>query len=244
MPTGTEKATSLETLKQTLGALLLELPQREIGRQLPTWEELIAIIDWARERNIPTHLDGARLWECKPFYRRSYAEIATLFDTVYVSFYKILGGIAGAILAGPADLIAEARMWQRRHGGNLISLYPYVLAAQKGFNERLGRMETYCAKAKAVAEILSAFPQIEIVPNPPNTHMMQVFLRGDADKLWAAALNIAQETGTWLVSWLTPAAIPAYQKTEVAVGDATLDLSDEEIVKLFQELFERAEMEK
>ena len=60
------------------------------------------------------HLDGARLWESRPFYENArYAEIAALFDTVYFSFYKGLGGLAGGALAGPADVIAEARVWQQ-----------------------------------------------------------------------------------------------------------------------------------
>ena len=46
-------------------------------------------------------MDGARLWECTPYYGRTLAEIAGLFDTVYVSFYKGLGGLAGSALAGP-----------------------------------------------------------------------------------------------------------------------------------------------
>jgi len=229
----------LKNVKEPLGALLIELPQREIGGQLPSWEALAEIISWGREQGIPMHLDGARLWESQPFYKRSYAEIAALFDTVYVSFYKILGGIAGAILAGPADVIAESRVWQRRHGGNLVQLYPYVLAAQKGLTERLPRMEAYHAKARAIASVLSAFPQIEIVPDPPHTNMMHVFLRGDAGKLQEASLAIAQETGTWLISWLAPTPIPTYQKFELTVGEATLDLPDEEIGKLFQLLFDK-----
>src|SRR5579884_1559766 len=230
----------LSAIAEPVGALLLELPQREIGGQLPTWEELNEVIDWALQRHIPTHLDGARLWETQPFYRREYAEIAGLFDTVYVSFYKILGGIAGSMLAGPADVIAEARVWQRRHGGNLIHLYPYVLSAQKGLREKLGRMEVYCAKAKEIAALLAGFPQIEIVPNPPHTNMMHVFLRGEQEKLLAAALEIAKETRVRLFQWLTPAVLPAYQKFELTVGDATLDLPNEEIESLFRMLFEKA----
>ena len=48
------------------------------------------------------HLDGARLWESQPFYGRPLAEIAGLFDTVYVSFYKELGGL-GRLRAGRAE---------------------------------------------------------------------------------------------------------------------------------------------
>jgi threonine aldolase len=231
----------LEAIREPLGALLLELPQREIGGQLPSWGELVAQTEWARERSIPTHLDGARLWECRPFYDRAYAEIAALFDTVYVSFYKTLGGIAGAALAGPADVIAEARVWQHRHGGTLMHLFPYVLAAQQGLEARLGRIEAYCRKAVEVAVALREFPQIAIVPDPPVTNMMHVFIRAEAARLEAAALELARESHVRLFRWCAPSQLPGYQKVELVVGDATLDLANDEIVALFQSLLRRAE---
>lgn len=233
----------LQAVAEPIGALLIELPQREIGGQLPTWEALNEMIDWAHERKIPVHLDGARLWECRPFYKREYAEIAALFDSVYVSFYKVLGGIAGSILAGPADIIAESRVWQRRHGGNLIHLYPYVLSAQAGLRKRLGRMEVYHAKAKEVATVLTAFPQIQIVPNPPQTNMMHVFIGGEREALEAAALAIAKETKVWLFSRLAPTMLPTYQKFELTVGEATLDLPAEEIQALFHSLLDKVRVE-
>ena len=112
----------LQTAVTPLAGLLLEIPQREIGGQLSSWDDLVAMTGWARERGIPVHMDGARLWDAAPFYDRPHAEIAALFDTVYVSFYKALGGIAGAALAGPADVIAEARVWEKRHGGTLVQM--------------------------------------------------------------------------------------------------------------------------
>lgn len=231
----------LQAIGEPLGALLLELPQREIGGQLPSWDELVAQTDWARQRCIPTHMDGARLWECKPFYGRAYAEIADLFDTVYVSFYKTLGGIAGAALAGPADLIAEARVWQHRHGGTMIHLFPYVLAAQQGLAERLGRIEAYCRKAAEVAQALRAIPQIAIMPDPPVTNLMHLFIRADAARLEAATVELARETRVRLLPTFAPTQLPGYQKAEFVAGDATLDLANEEIVALFQSLLQRAE---
>jgi threonine aldolase len=230
----------LQAVAEPLGALLLELPQREIGGQLPSWEELTAICQWAREQGIPTHLDGARLWQCQPFYQRTYAEIAALFESVYVSFYKDLGGLAGSILAGPTEIIAEARIWQRRHGGNLIRLYPYVLSARHGLHARLGRIAAYCAKAREIATTLETLPQIEVVPSHPQTNMMHLFLQGNRERLLAAALEIAQETGTWLFSNLVPTVLPSYQRLEFTVGDASLDVSSEEVKALFQALFTHA----
>ncbi len=234
------KLDDLKKVREPLAALLLELPQREIGGQLPSWEELQAIIQWAQSRKIALHLDGARLWECQPFYQREYAEITAAFDTVYVSFYKILGGIAGAMLAGPKDFIDEARIWQHRQGGRLPQLYPYVLAARKGLRERLGRMEDYNRKAVTIAEILQAFPQIEVLPNPPQTNMMHVFMRGDKAKLEAAALQIAEEQKIWLVGLpLNPTIVPNCYRFELTVGDATLNLPNSEISNRFEDLFSR-----
>lgn len=239
-----DRLVTLEDLKaitEPIGALLIELPQRDLGGQLPAWEALTEIIAWARAHDIPTHLDGARLWECQPFYGREYAEIADLFDSVYVSFYKVLGGIAGSVLAGPADVITQARTWQRRHGGNLIHLYPYVLSAQKGLRERLGRMEAYQRQARNIASLLAPlFPQIQIVPNPPQTNMMHLFLRGERAKLEYAALEVARETRIWSFAQLMPTLFPDLSRFELTVGEATLDLSDQEIVELFQRLLARA----
>src|SRR5215210_8142219 len=231
----------LQAVAQPLGALLLELPQRDLGGQLPAWDELVAMTGWARERGIAAHMDGARLWQCAPFYGRDYAEIAALFDTVYVSFYKDLGGLAGAALAGPADVIAEARVWQRRHGGNLIRLYPYVLSAKKGLDERLGRILSYRAKAREVADALAALPQVTVVPDPPHTNMLHLYLRGDRERLLAAALETSEETGVWLFDRLGASPLPAHHKLELTMGDASLDLPTAEIVALFEAVFRRAE---
>ena len=230
----------LKKVTEPLAVLLLELPQREIGGQLPTWDELTAIVAWAHEHNIVLHLDGARLWECQPFYQRSYAEIAGLFDTVYVSFYKILGGITGSMLLGPEDHIAEARIWQRRHGGNLVRMFPFVLSAKQGLETRLDRMTAYHAKAIEIAEVLAAFPEIEVMPNPPHTNMMHVFIRGEADRLEEAALGIAREQKVWLSNGFMPSQIPAYQKFELTVGDGALEFSREEIAQLFKTLIQKS----
>jgi threonine aldolase len=230
----------LRKVAEPLAALLLELPQREIGGQLPSWDELVAITNWARERGIALHMDGARLWESAPYYARPYAEIAALFDTVYVSFYKGLGGIAGSALAGPADVIAEARIWQRRHGGNLVQLYPYVISARHGLQTRLDRMPLYHAKAIDVAAALAPLPGVDILPNPPQTHMMHVYLRGDRDRLRDAAIDLAAETGFWTFESLAATTLPDLQRIELTVGDATLDLSNDEIANHIAAILERA----
>src|SRR2546430_2259002 len=100
-------------------------------------------------------------------------------------------------------------------------------------------MEAYHAKAKEIAALLTPFSQIEIVPNPPHTNMMHLWIRGERDKLAAAILDIAKETGIFLFYRLAPTFLPNYTLFELAVGEATIDLSNQEIVELFQMLLAR-----
>src|SRR5690348_626864 len=81
----------LTVIAEPPGTLLIELPQRDLGGQQPDWDDLRAQTEWAREHGAAAHLDGARLFESATGYGRPLAEIAALFDTVYVSFYKGIG---------------------------------------------------------------------------------------------------------------------------------------------------------
>src|ERR1700760_867423 len=85
----------LAAVAEPVAALLLELPQRDLGGQLPAWDALVAQVEWAHQHGAAAHLDGARLWEASAGYGRSPAEIAALFDSAYVSFYKGIGALAG-----------------------------------------------------------------------------------------------------------------------------------------------------
>lgn len=230
----------LEGLREPVAALLLELPQRELGGLLPAWDDLVAQAAWARERDVALHLDGARLWEAQPYYDRPHAEIAGLFDSVYVSFYKGLGGMAGAVLAGDEKLVAEARVWQRRHGGTLVTMFPYVIAAETGLDQRLGRMPAYLDHARALADALATVPGLEVVPDPPQTPLFHVHLDGDHDALADAALSVAETHRVFLFADPSTTSSPRRQRHEVMVGEPTLALSPGEVRELYLEILERA----
>jgi threonine aldolase len=165
----------LQQVDEPISTLLIELPQREIGGQLPEWDELMAICQEARSRGARLHMDGARLWECAPYYRKSYAEIAAPFDSVYVSFYKILGGLPGAILAGPALLIEEARIWQRRQDGNLYQQAANAISSKLGMHRHLPRIIEYVERAQEIAAILKEFKTVRVVPENPPANMMHLY---------------------------------------------------------------------
>jgi threonine aldolase len=230
----------LQGIEEPVAALLLELPQREIGGLLPTWDDLCAQAAWAGERNVALHLDGARLWEAQPFYGRPHDEIVALFDSAYVSFYKGLGGMAGAALAGDGALVAEARIWQRRQGGNLVTLHPYVVAAETALDERLARMPVHAAHARAIAAALAEVDGLEVVPDPPQTPLFHLLLRGDRERLAEAALQTAEERKVFLFADPGSTTSPSWQKLEVMVGEVTLALEPAEVAELFAEVMARA----
>ena len=93
-------ADDIKGLAVPVSTLVIELPAREIGGQLPTWQELNKIKKVTKQKDIFLHIDGARLWETKAFYKKSYKEICKGFDSVYVSFYKGIGNLTGAMLLG------------------------------------------------------------------------------------------------------------------------------------------------
>lgn len=132
-------------------AILVELPNRVLGCRTYSFAELEEISKMCREMDVKFHMDGARLWEIEPYYqaldKKSFKDIVGLFDSVYVSFYKALRGVAGAMLISDDEsLIVDARVWRRRAGGNPITLMYEVADCERGFNEMIG---TFARKASS-----------------------------------------------------------------------------------------------
>jgi threonine aldolase len=230
------RAEDVVKLSEAHAAVLLELPQRDLGGRLPPWDDLVATAEAARAGGAAVHLDGARLWQCGPFYGRSLDEIAAPFDTVYVSFYKDLGAPAGCALAGPADVIAEARVWLVRHGGRLFSAFPYILAAERGLDEVLPRMPDYVAHARALAAALAEVDDVSVIPDPPQVAMFHLHVKGDPDRLNEAAVELAERTRTSLGAHFIATADPAIATTELTIGEANLAVTPQEAAELYSEL--------
>ncbi len=190
-------AQEVRELDEPFGTLLVELPLRDAGFLLPTWDELNALVAAARVRGAKVHFDGARLWESAPHFGRDLPTVAGLADSVYVSLYKTLGGLSGALLAGADDFAAQARAWRHRYGGTLFQQWPAAVAALAGLDRELPRLPEYVAHAKVVAQALAKLPGARIFPQVPHTHQFQLWLPGPADRLNEAALRLAEEQRTW-----------------------------------------------
>ncbi|KTR27034.1 threonine aldolase [Exiguobacterium indicum] len=219
-----------------VSCLLLELPQRELGGLLPSREELEVICAYARNRGIRLHLDGARLLEVLPYYEAEAKDIAQLFDSVYISFYKGLGGVAGAILAGPEPFCQEARIWKRRYGGDLISLYPYILSADFYYEQRKDRMAEYHAAAKELASRLNAISGISTRPQEPVSNMFHLYFKVEKAVVEEKLVEIQSHGKVGIAGYLVEKESGC--ATEVNIGDSFLTLTPDERETVYRQLTE------
>ena len=99
-----------------------------------------------------------------------------------------VGLVTGACLAGPEDVIAEARLWRKRHGGTLFAMWPYAASALTGLRKRLPLMPRYYRHAVAIARELRKVKGVQVLPDPPQTNMMRLLLRTDRKRLDATII--------------------------------------------------------
>jgi threonine aldolase len=227
-------AEDLKASPDPIGAALYELPMREIGGQLPGWEALQTLKRHCKERDIHLHLDGARLWEAAAAYGRSYREIAEGFDTVYVSFYKGIAGLGGAMLLGSRNFIDVASVWMKRQGGNLFRRSPYVVAAAMQFDERIAAMPAYFQRTQWLYESLQAFPRLRPNPAQPQANMLHIHLPCSVEKVTTLRNRIALEQGIWLFGAANHAPLPDTCYFEWYIGDNLLHLPDSRVLEVLR----------
>ncbi|MBV8659717.1 MAG: threonine aldolase [Burkholderiales bacterium] len=220
-------AADLDAVVDDLGAVLYELPMREIGGQMPDWEALEAIKAACRARKTHLHLDGARLWEAAVGYGRRLDEVTAGFDSTYVSLYKGVGGLAGAVLLGSKSFIDLARVWVARQGGNLFRRTPYVVSAAMQFDARLARLPDCLRRTQWLYEQLVDFPLLTPNPVRPQVNMLHIHMPVSAERATEIRNQIAQQHGIWLFGGANSAAQQGRCYVEWYVGDSLLDMPDE-----------------
>jgi len=227
---------SLQAYPDPVAAIIYELPLREIGGQLPGWDELEAIKAWARDEGVHLHMDGARLWEAATGYGKPLTEVCRGFDSVYVSFYKGIGALAGAMLLGSEAFINRARVDMQRQGVLTFRQTPFVVSAAMQFDQRLEAMPAYLNRTRQLYEILEQYPSL--VPNPgqPHCNMLHLYLPVSAAKANAVRDAIAEKHKIWLFNGANDAALPNQSYFEWYVGDNLLDMDDEVLHLALQSL--------
>lgn len=234
-------AQHLDALSEPISTLLVELPIREAGGQLPSWDELEALKVYAKNKRIRLHLDGARLWECQSFYQREYREICAGFDSVYVSFYKGIGALPGAMLLGPEDFIEEAKLWQRRAGGTVQTLVANVASAAMKFDQSLLKFPAYYRKTLELATAIEGIAGLTLLPKTPQVNMLHIYLPFSPEIAEAARDLVAEEQSLWLFNKANAADTAESCYFELYVGDALMPVSETLLTGAFTRLVEAGE---
>jgi threonine aldolase len=231
----------LADVGEPLAAVVWELPQRDIGGLLPEWDGLITQVEAVRATGAAAHLDGARLWEAQTYYQRPLGDIAGLFDTVYVSLYKGLSGVRGAVLAADTATIREAAVWRSRLGGNIHDAWPLALAALVGLDTVASRSATYREHAMAITKAINTDGTAFAWPDPPQTPIFHVHLPASTTAVERAGAALVADRGIQMFGRVRSAPDPTRCSFEISVGENALEFSPQEVVELVHDLLHRAE---
>lgn len=164
-----------------VGAVMVESPVRRQSGKIMPFDEMKAVTDYCRDKQIGSHLDGARLYMMSGATGILPVDYAALFDTVYVSLYKYFGAPFGAILAGTTEFTDGLYHARRMFGGGLASAnFAAALALQgiNGFEERFN-----CAMAQATALFgkINALEGINVEPFKHGSNIFPLKLASDVD---------------------------------------------------------------
>ncbi len=142
------------------------------------------VLAFARERGIPVHLDGARIFNAAIALGLPAAALADGFATVMFCFSKGLGAPVGSCLAGTAAIIEEARKVRKRWGGGMRQAGLIAAGALHGLRHHVARLAEDHARARRLAAGIAGLRGLEVSPDPPPTNIVMVRVpAGSADRL-------------------------------------------------------------
>lgn len=147
----------------------LVFPQGEVER----------ICGAARERDVTSFLDGARLWNAAVASGVEPATLAEPFDVVSVAFSKGLGAPGGSVLAGSRAVIGQALRARRRLGGAMRQNGIFSAAALYALDHHLSRLAGDHLNARSLATRLAACSGLRVDLDTVQTNIVMLHLAPD-----------------------------------------------------------------
>ncbi|WP_224766468.1 threonine aldolase family protein [Nocardioides campestrisoli] len=121
------------------------------GTVLPL-ADLDALRRFATEQGVGVHLDGARIWHASVATGTPLAEYGARADVLAVCLSKGLGAPVGSLVVGPADAIAETRVWRKRMGGGMRQVGILAAAGLHALDHHVERLADDHRRARRLAE--------------------------------------------------------------------------------------------
>jgi threonine aldolase len=135
-------------------------------------EAIRAVTAEAREHDLATHMDGARLLNAVVASGTSAKEYASHFDSVWIDFSKGLGCPVGACLAGSKDFIRRAWRFKHQFGGAMRQAGIIAAAGVYALEHHVERLAEDHENAKAFALAVAEIPGIVIDPSEVETNIV------------------------------------------------------------------------
>jgi threonine aldolase len=142
---------------------------------LPVLEEVWAN---AKERKLPTHLDGARIFNAATALGVDVKKLTSGFDTVMFCLSKGLGAPVGSMLVGSAELMAQARLFRKALGGGMRQAGILAAAGLIALEKGPARLHKDHANARLLAEALSHMEHVSIDLKSVETNIVIFKLTG------------------------------------------------------------------
>jgi len=169
--------------------------------RLETLEEIWA---GAKERKLPLHLDGARIFNAATALKTDVKTLTRGFDTVMFCLSKGLGAPVGSMLVGSAELMARARLFRKALGGGMRQAGILAAAGLIALEKMPGRLHEDHANARLLAESLANLEHVSIDLDSVETNIVIFRLTGGLSA--AEIVKRLKERGI-LASAFGPAAI-------------------------------------
>ena len=115
-------------------------------------------------------------------------------------------------------------------------MWPNAASGLAGLRKRLPLMPQYVQHARDIAERLRDLPNVEIVPDPPQTPMMHLHVKVEERAFLRAAVHLAENEGIFTWAGTAPGLTPSTRVIEFTVGDATLAFTADEVADLVKRL--------
>ncbi|HEY7132696.1 MAG TPA: low specificity L-threonine aldolase [Candidatus Limnocylindrales bacterium] len=178
----------------------VENTHNRAGGVVWTAVESLAITTIARELELATFLDGARLWNAAAALDVPPSELAGRFDVVNVAFSKGLGAPGGSMLAGSRAFIDDAVRYRRMAGGAMRQVGVFAAAADHALDHHLERLAEDHANARLLADRLAESPAFELDPDRVQTNIV-VFRTAEGADDAPAVVARAREAGVLVVAF-------------------------------------------
>jgi threonine aldolase len=132
----------------------------------------------AKERKLPIHLDGARIFNAATALGADVRTLTRGFDTVMFCLSKGLGAPVGSMLTGPAELMERARLYRKALGGGMRQAGVLAAAGLIALEQGPGRLHEDHANARLLAEALSHMEGVAIDVDAVETNIVIFRLTG------------------------------------------------------------------